>query len=66
MSSSAKRKTDGARQEQCRDMNIRRLVMRHAEGNVSLHKGRYLTQADVDRVVDRALSHDFSAYTKKR
>lgn len=43
---------------------IKRLVMRHAEGNVSLHKGQFLTQSDADSIVERALSRDFSALRK--
>jgi hypothetical protein len=66
MKTPTKDKAGAAKHALSREAIVRRLVMRHAEGSVSLHRGRYLTQSDVDCVVNRALSHDFSAYKKKK
>lgn len=66
MSAPTKGKSRTATRERSKEKIVRGLVMRHAEGSVSLHRGRYLTQEDVDNVVNRALSHDLSVYRKKK
>lgn len=39
---------------------VRELVMRNAEGNVSLSMGNYFTETDAKELVREVLSYDFS------
>lgn len=66
MNAPVKRKTGNVVRQRSNETIVRGLVMRHAEGNVKLHQGRYMTQRDVDTVVTRALSRDLSVHAKKK